>query len=237
MEETNVVKYENVTNEAYNIITFNNKRNLEYMLVHDFDNEFGKNYLVIGKFTKDITTISKDGAVYREIIKKVISKYKDDKQELFKCNSDKYYEATIIQNFLFTKEGYDLVTHKFLFTNGEILRTIKIDQQDFDNTKYYANAYHYVNSNVDDVFMPFDYYEKYYTLRQEEFQNLDINNIFAYTRANFAKIKNVIEMSSVLNPEFREINGSANDLETLGIMIGTIEAINTLREKRKNIKK
>lgn len=234
MNNGKVVKYDNVKNENFSIFNFNNNGKMEYMLIHDFDTEYGKDYLVIGKFVGDMTDISKNAAVYKEIIKSVITKYKDNKEEIIKYNGDKYYEANIIQNFLFTKEGYDLISHKFLFTNGEILKTIVVEQQEYNGQMYYSNEYHSISDDKKEDFMPFDYYEKYYTLRQEEFQNLDINNIFAYTRANFYKIKNVMAASEVLHSSFREIKGSINDLEALNIMVEAIEAINTLNEKQRN---
>ena len=208
----NVINYKNVYSEEYNIISFNNNGKLEYLLVHEFDNNLGHNYLVIGKFTQNIQNIKVDGVIYKNTIKRVIEKYKYNYKELLKNNTYKYYEVAFLKNILFTKEGYDLITHKFLFTNNEIIRTIKIEQNNVDGINYYTNKYYSLEDEQNDSFKEFDYYEKFYTLRKEEYENLEINNIFNYVKANYYKIKNI-----VLLEEF--------EMDILKIILEAIEKI------------
>ena len=139
--KSKIVNYNNIRNEQFNIVNFNNNGNLEYLLVHSFENDLGNDYFVIGKFNGDVASILKDGNVYKEVIKKIILKYKSERENILENNSDKYYEISLIHNFLFTKEGYDLVTHKFLFTNNEVIKTVEIEQQNINNVKYFKNNY------------------------------------------------------------------------------------------------
>ena len=234
MSET--VKYENVKNEKFSIINFNNKGNLEYLLVHSFENEVGNDYFVIGKFNGDVASILKDGNVYKEVIKKIILKYKSERESILEDNSNKYYEISLIHNFLFTKEGYDLVTHKFLFTNNEVIKTVEIEQQNINNVKYFKNNYYSID-NIKNVFEQFDVFEKYYTLRKEEFEKISLDNIFSYVRSNLKKLTNLVFLAKSLNIENSEINNFYSDFELLNIMSKYINDINALMLKRKRNEK
>lgn len=231
-----IVKYENIRNEQFNIVNFNNNGKLEYLLVHSFENDLGNDYFVIGKFNGDVASILKDGNVYKEVIKKIILKYKSERENILENNSDKYYEISLIHNFLFTKEGYDLVTHKFLFTNNEVIKTVEIEQQNINNVKYFKNNYYSID-NIKNVFEQFDVFEKYYTLRKEEFEKISLDNIFSYVRSNLKKVTNLVFLAKSLNIENSEINNFYSDFELLNIMSKYINDINALMLKRKRNEK
>ena len=226
-----IVKYDNIKNEQFNIINFNNNGNLECLLVHSFQNELTNDYLVVGKFNGDVASILKDGNVYKEIFKKVVLKYKNERESIFVDNSDKYYEIALINNFLFTKEGYDLVTHKFLFTDNEIIKTVEIEQQNINNIQYFKNNYYFLE-NSKYCFQLFDIYEKYYTLRKEEFERISLNNIFSYVSSNLKKVSNLVLLAKSLNVEDNEINSFYSDFELLNVLSKFINDINALMIKR-----
>lgn len=234
--KSKIVNYNNIRNEQFNIVNFNNNGNLEYLLVHSFENDLENDYFVIGKFNGDVASILKDGNVYKEVIKKIILKYKSERESILENNSDKYYEISLIHNFLFTKEGYDLVTHKFLFTNNEIIKTVEIEQQNINNVKYFKNNYYSLECDVES-FQLFDIYEKYYTLRKEEFERISLDNIFAYVRSNLKKVSNLVFLAKSLNVENSEINNFYSDFELLNIMSKYINDINALMLKRKRNEK
>lgn len=233
MNNDNIIKYENVKNEDYKIISFNKSGNPEYFFVHDFENEQGHDYLVVGKYIGKISDLVKRGTVIQATTSVVTNLYKDDPNGLRKYNR---YDAANFSDVLFTKEGYDLVTHKFLFTDGNIIRTVKIDQNDYRNTTYYGNKYSSVSTENDELFKPFSYYETKYMFRQEEHENLSFNNFMDYTYANLKKVKSIIS-SSELRDRVDQLTISANEIETMTILVEAIDAFNTLHNKNNSIKK
>lgn len=221
-KDNNKVKYENVFNEEYKIINFNQNQNVEYLLVHDFVNDAGPQYIVVGKFIGVATEIKKNSVMTNYLIKNITEEYKN--QEKFRnimiCNN--YEQLSFLHNFLFTKEGYDLVTHKFLFTNGDISRTIKIEQI----RPYYGNQYSPIIEENNNLFFEFDFLENNHWLNEDEFANLPLNNIIAYVNSNFIKVKNIIENNRSLQNRVDELIENANRIEKIQIYIGALDAIN-----------
>lgn len=234
----NIIKYENVRNENYQMINFHKNGTIEHLLVHEFETDNGKDYLVVGKSTASIPEIVKEGTGWSNIVARAVSVYKNSPENVLKNNESTYYEVGNIPNFYFTKEGYDLVTHKYSFTNNEIIRTVSVDRQQRGNEMCYMNEYRFLDGNEFEYFRTFDFYEKIYTLRDYEFQNLSIANISAYISANFDKCKRVIALAvqeGVLPREvMEEFFSSSDNLEILNGMVVAIEAINTIRERNKN---
>lgn len=227
MNNDRIIKYENVRNEKYQIVNFHKNGTIEHLLINEFETAAGKDYIVVGKLTSSIPAITKEGTGWTQIVDNVVSRYKTQADSLRKKNDDSYSEVANIPNFFLTKEGYDLITHKFLFTNKEIIRTVCADQKGY-------NCF----DNEFENFRSLDFYEKVYTLRDYEFQNLDISNLMEYTNANFNKCKRVIELAvreGVLPMDVvQEFFSSSDNFQILNSIVMTIEAINTIREKNKN---
>lgn len=236
----NVIKYENIRNENYQMINFHKNGTIEHMLVHEFETDKGKDYLVVGKSTASIPNIVKEGTGWSNIIARVVSMYKNNPEIVLNSNETTYYDVANIPNFYLTKEGYDLITHKFLFTNNEIIRTVSVDRQQRGNAMCFMNEYKLLDGSEIEYFRTFDFYEKVYTLRDYEFQNLSITNLSSYISANFNKCKKVIALAvqeGVLSSEvMEEFFSSSDNLEILQAMVVAIEAINTIREKNKGKK-
>ncbi len=236
----NIIKYENIRNENYQMINFHKNGTLEHMLVHKFETDKGKDYLVVGKSTASIPNIVKEGTGWSNIIARVVSMYKDNSEMVLNSNETTYYDVANIPNFYLTKEGYDLITHKFLFTNNEIIRTVSVDRQQRGNELCFMNEYKLLDGSEIEYFRTFDFYEKVYTLRDYEFQNLSITNLSSYISANFNKCKKVIALAvqeGVLSSEvMEEFFSSSDNLEILQAMVVAIDAINTIREKNKGKK-
>ena len=241
MNNNKIIKYENVRNENYRMINFHKNGTIEHMLVHEFETDNGKDYLVVGKSTASIPNIVKEGTGWSNIIAKVVSIYQNNSEMVLNSNETTYYDVANIPNFYLTKEGYDLITHKFLFTNNEIIRTVSVDRQQRGNEMCYMNEYKLLDGSEIEYFRTFDFYEKVYTLRDYEFQNLDIANLSSYVSANFNKCKKVIALAVQDGVLFRqameEFFSSGDNLEILNQMVVAIEAINTInaiRERNKN---
>lgn len=186
----NIIKYENVKNESYHMINFHKNNDIEILLVHEFETDKGKDYIVVGKSEAGLPNATKEGATWCNLISEVVSMYKTDSTVL-ENNVDTYQKVENIPYFYFTKEGYDLITHRFLYTNNEIIRTVGLvsagglSYKDYQVLKYNAGY----------EFMVFNDYEEQYILRSEELDNMNFFNMILFIKANLNKVKKYISFN------------------------------------------
>lgn len=231
MNDNRVIKYENVRNESYQMINLSKNGVLETLLVHEFETDRGKDYLVVGQSKAGIHNINKEGIGWCNIISNVVSAYKNSPKTVLESNESTYYNVANIPNFYFTEEGFDLVSHKYVFTK-DIIRTVYLDK----NVNSVYNNYGSFDGNPDTKFMSFEYLEKNYTIKLEEYSKFDLETFVKYARANFIHLRNVYFSSPYKNEEndkeLLSVDGvDRNKLEEqiLYNLIMVIEAYNTLK--------
>lgn len=239
MNNDKIIKYENVRNENYQMINLHKNNDIEILLVHEFETDKGKDYIVVGKSIAGIAETNKEGATWCNIISEVVSAYKND-TDVLENNFDTYQKVENIPYFFLTKEGYDLITHRFLYTNNEIIRTIglvsagNLAYKDYQILKYDSKY----------AFMSFNDYENSYILRPEEFENMNFFNMISFVKANLNKVKEFISSNDIYSDYVRNISFNyagfsipTDGLKFLKSAVNTIDTYNLIQKDNTNIKK
>lgn len=239
MNDNVVIKYENVRNENYKLVSFNKNGTIEHLLIHEFETDRGRDYLVVGKSMAGISSINKEGATWCNLVSEVVSIYKTDSTTL-ENNDETYQKVENIPYFYFTKEGYDLITHRFLYTNNTINKTIGLVSA--GNMAY--KDYQVLKYNSEYAFISFNDYESRYILRPEELENIDFGNMMIFIKANLNKVKKYIDFDNKYSDYVRTIlfnsagiSAPPDFLNFLSSAVTTIEAYNKIYKENIETKK
>ncbi len=237
--DNDIIKYENVRNEKYYTINLNKNNNIEILLVHEFETDKGKDYIVVGQLKVGISDVNKEGATWCNIISEAVSAYKNDSSVL-ENNEDTYQNVFNIPHFYLTKEGYDLITHKFLNTNNEIIRTVglvtagNLSYKDYTVLKH-GNEY---------AFMGFDDYDKLYIMRPEELENMAFQDMVSFVKINLNKVKRFINFNNNYSEcvrislfNYSGVSISTDGFEFLKSAVNTIDIYNDMRKQEIAAKK
>lgn len=236
--DNRIIKYENVRNEKYYMINLHRNNDIDILLIHEFETDKGNDYIVVGESKAGITNVTRESATWCNLISETVSAYKTS--AILDNNEDTYQKVVNIPSFYLTKEGYDLVTHKFLFTNNEIIRTVGLvtagnsSYKDYEVLKY-DNKY---------AFMSFDDYDKIYILRPEELENMSIQSMVLLVKNNLNKVKRFISFNNNYSDYVRislfnysGVSISTSGLELLKSVVNTIDIYNNMRKENIETKK
>ena len=95
----------------------------------------------------------------------------------------------IVNKIMFTQEGFDLITNKFLFTDGLIERTLIFD----DSFNHYDDLVKEENFNY---FKSIEEYYYNYFLTDDEIKKLSLEQMLDYVDYNKSRLENVIIANS-----------------------------------------
>lgn len=239
MNNDEIIKYENVRNENYQMINLHRNNDIEILLVHEFETDKGKDYIVVGKSTAGIANTTKEGATWCNLISEVVSTYKNI-GTVSVDNEKIYNKVENIPNFYFTKEGYDLITNRHSYTNNEIIRTVGLVSA--GNSSY--KDYTILKYGIEYAFMLFDDLEKIYILRPEDLKKMNFLNIMSFVGANLNKVKKFIYFNDNFSDYVRlslfnysGVSILTDGLEFLKSAVSTIDAYNLIQKDNTNIKK
>lgn len=237
MNNNEIIKYENVKNEHYYMINLHRNNDIEILLINEFETDKGNDYIVVGKSTAGIANKNKEEATWCNLISEAVSAYKTDSTVLDN-NEDTYKKVANIPYFYPTKEGYDLITHKFLNTNNEIIRTVGLVKSGDSSYKDYT----VLKYNNEYAFMSFDDYDKIYLLHPEEFEKMNLQNMVSFVRANLNKVKLFINFNNNYSDYVRMslfnysgVSISTSGLEFLKSLVNTIDIYNGMRKGDINV--
>lgn len=211
---SNIIDYDNVDEKKSKIRL--QKIDGTYFLVYefrkyDFVNNNLPNYVVLGRFfSKSYENWKNDYVSLSENITSLIRTYllpfdvirtrKLHDMNLKKIVFNNRSNEDIINNLEFTQEGFDLITNKFLFTDGKIERTLI-----FDNSyNHYDDLIKEENSKY---FKPLSYYYYNYFFNDNELNNISLEQVIRYVDFNKLRLENVvIANSSSLQQTYFSLN-------------------------------
>lgn len=237
--DNRIIKYENVRNEKYYMINLHRNNDIDILLIHEFETDKGNDYIVVGESKAGITNVTRESATWCNLISEAVSAYKTDTTVLDN-NEDTYKKVANIPRFYPTKEGYDLITHKFLNTNNEIIRTVGLVKSGDSSYKDYT----VLKYNNEYAFMSFDDYDKIYLLHPEEFEKMNLQNMVSFVKANLNKVKCFINFNNNYSEYVRfslfnysGVSISTSGLEFLKSLVNTIDIYNGMRKENIETKK
>lgn len=190
----NFIDYNNVDEEKSTI--YLQKNGDIYFLVYEYTNGINKDNIIIAKFSIKHHTDWKDSYIALATqLKSLIENYKlkfdiFKKRKIYdiKMNAILPYgssDNSILNNLLFSKEGFELITNKFIFTDGLMERTVF-----FDNSKDDYDIL--IKDNQLELFKPIkEFYFNYY-LTDDELSRLTLEQILNYVDYNKTRLENVI---------------------------------------------
>ncbi|MDD3392427.1 MAG: hypothetical protein PHE54_02700 [Bacilli bacterium] len=116
----------------------------------------------------------------------------DEHMAQLKRRNTTYLSLNLQQNsfyrdVLFTKEGYDLITGRFSYSNGMLDRTIIISE----SQKYGNNRYESLCDNGDNCFFNYDDLEQKRPLTKEEHDNMNEKALYNFYNFNFHQFEKI----------------------------------------------
>lgn len=201
--EEQIINYDNVDESKSRIRL--QKINGIYFIIYEFQKflftkDESTHHVVIGKFlAKENSDWKQNYLVLEEKIMSLINNY------MLPCNlfkKRKFYNMKmkslifnnntnidIVNKVMFTQEGFDLITNKFLFTEGLIERTLIFD----DSFNHYDDLVKEENFNY---FKEIEEYYYNYFLTDNEIKKLSLEQILDYVDYNKSRLENVIIANS-----------------------------------------
>lgn len=189
-----IINYNNVEEEKNTI--YLQKNGDIYFLVYEYTNGINKDNIIIAKFSVKPHSNWKDSYIALAAqLKSLIENYKlkldiFKKRKIYdiKMNAILPYGSSdnnVVTNLLFSKEGFDLITNKFMFTDGLIERTIFFD----NNSDDYDIL---IKDDQLELFKPIkEFYFNYY-LTDDELSRLTLDQILNYVDYNKTRLENII---------------------------------------------
>lgn len=164
----------------------------EELLLHCFQKDAKPDYLIIGKFAQNRRPNLKSvqDIEWFRLIKALIQ------NKSLQTNYDSYLKAisalttySMTNSILFTQEGYDLLTGKFLFTkDGKIQRTVQLDCITQGESLLFGNKYYSVNHDnkvkTANLFDSFQKYQDEYFMNNSDLENMNAETAQAYAIMN-----------------------------------------------------
>lgn len=130
------------------------KNNEEELLIYAYDYNDTRKYIAIAKLTKNLTVPEKLASITRlEALMKSYSVTRELGKEYSEYDLTGLLDSPVGKNAEFTKEGYDLLNHKHLFSDGKLARTVYVY---IDPEKY--NHYGSLEPSNEELFKPFKSY-------------------------------------------------------------------------------
>ncbi len=183
------IKYAQVSGEDINQVCFMQGGFKDILLIHEFTQENRQNYVVVGKLKKDHTTILRGADNLKWLVTtcKLVTAYKDKKNSSKRYEYENFLNSDITNKINFTKEGYDLITNKFKYLDGEIDRTIALE------TSSKSGRLRYEISEVisDKDFYSIEYLDNNYFFTDKQINKISKRNFVNYIRDNMTKINKI----------------------------------------------
>lgn len=244
-EQDKVIDYDNVDESKSKIRL--QKIDGIYFLIYEFrkfecTHDTKSYYAVLGKFIAEPHSNWKtDYVLLEEKILKLITNYllpfglirsrKIHDMNLKVILFNDKTNQSIINNLLLTQEGFDLITNKFLFTDGKIERTLI-----FDNS--YNHYDDLIKSENSAYFKSLEYYYYNYFFNDDELQRLSLEQVLRYVDFNKLRLENVIiANSSRLQQEYFLLNNWQEENNFLVSFIDSKIELNKNNKEKILIKK
>lgn len=189
------VNYRNISNEDIAQVCFVQGDHKEIVIMHEFVKNNKKDYVVLGKLKDEQSTLS--GMEYVDwlvIARKLITNYKF-KSLPNNFEYEKFLKHNIISNILFTREGYDLITNKFIYTNNLIDRSIIVKTSCKPDRILYESP---VDGSIlsNENFFDIKYLDKNYFFTKRQINRMEKRNFVKYIKNNLKKINNIASIDS-----------------------------------------
>lgn len=199
-------KYENTTNHDINIYKYHCKENSGVLVVYEYSKESENKKIVLGKYIGN-SIYDLNGKIYVEWLVSVFNLINGNNLssvgKLYYI--DKFLNNRFTSLIKFTKEGYDLLTNKYLYLNNEIYLNVLIEKE--------INLRE-VNIN-EESFFDFNDLNETYFFSEEELNQIDDKSFIRYLKDNLDKINNYIKSDEEL---LLKIKNSADINEEVRIL-------------------
>ena len=199
IQDDNVINYNDIDEKKSEIKL--QKTENSYFMIYEFQKQLYTNdnniyYVVLARLS--VNNQSNWKSVYKALEENILSLIKtytlpfdflkkrklyDKKLELLIFNNKNI--NNIITNIEFTQEGFDLITNKFLFTNGRIERTFNFD----NNYNYFDNL---IKNQDKLIFNKIENYYYNYFLTDYELTHMNLQQIMGYVDYNKNRLENII---------------------------------------------
>lgn len=221
--EKKLIEFKNTTNEDIRILHYLDGSLKELLLVFEYDKNNTKDYILLGKVSGKSSNVTGSNLIeWLVTTRKLINKYKNYK-EIKTENSyefEKFLNLKLTNDMLFTREGYDLITNKFIYTNFEINRTVEMKINHRDNKIFYEPAWLRDNNdkfNKENFFDIIDLEDNYY-FTDFELKNISLNKFIKYMVVNSEKISKLLIDKSIKD-NYNSLTNSQSKIKFLKQLI------------------
>lgn len=193
-----------------------------YSIIHRFKNNGEYEYAVIGKvFAESLVESLRD---YKEFIMMLSNLFRTNNKRSRNELLSELKLTKFFKQVLFTQEGYDLITGKHLYTNGEIQKTIMPRTSIEEGTIVFDSTYEEVKESkvtgmINESGVPteiklfdtFDKYDENYFVNQKDFMKMETKEAASFVSDNYSKILSYINSNY---PSFYRNATSIKEFET-----------------------
>lgn len=190
-----------------------------YSIVHRFSNNGQLDYAVIGKvFAESLIESIHD---YKDFISLLSALFKTSDKKRRSELLDEVKTSNFFKQVLFTQEGFDLISGKHFYTNGDIQKTIVTANAEQDGVLVLDSLYSEVSENKVQNFQnekgviteikPFDSFEKYesnYFVNRKDFMNMSPREASLFVSDHYNKMINYI------NNNYPSFSRNASDISS-----------------------
>lgn len=229
--EKSIIIFSDVTDgDLYKVCFLDDLKEKHIYIIYEFIKNDVKDYIVIGKLLKEYIGDRKIRyidwvALTNRLIKN--QNLKDDKRTILRnFEYHKFLDHDVTKTILFTKEGYDLITNKFLYTNSEIERTVDFNviYSNDGEIRYDVKPFLDKYLQKEDIFFkPIEELENNYFLSDSQLKSMSEDNFLRYIKDNQGKLIRLLKANRRYREEFEKLKTDAERINYLMQIMSIME--------------